>query len=99
MEEQGVATAAEIGIDSLCDRLVQEVEVGGGIVIGRSEAIERAPFCPLRLRPSAVNLRLLPAISPHWSISMARLNIARSRIRSSTCSLVRIEGGDVIAAQ
>ncbi|WP_119268717.1 class I SAM-dependent methyltransferase [Taklimakanibacter deserti] len=37
MEKQGVATAAEIGIDTLADRLVQEVAIGGGIVVGRSE--------------------------------------------------------------
>jgi SAM-dependent methyltransferase len=37
MEEQGIATAAEIGIDTLSDRLVQEVAAGGGIVVGRSE--------------------------------------------------------------
>jgi 2-polyprenyl-3-methyl-5-hydroxy-6-metoxy-1,4-benzoquinol methylase len=37
MEQQGVATAAEIGSDTLADRMVQEVAAGGGIVIGRAE--------------------------------------------------------------
>jgi SAM-dependent methyltransferase len=37
MEERGVATAAEIGIDTLSDCLVQEVAVGGGIVVGRAD--------------------------------------------------------------
>jgi SAM-dependent methyltransferase len=37
MERLGVATAAEIGIDTLADRLCREVEVGGGVVVGRSE--------------------------------------------------------------
>jgi SAM-dependent methyltransferase len=37
MEQQGVATAAEIGGDTLVDRVVQEVAAAGGIVIGRAE--------------------------------------------------------------
>jgi SAM-dependent methyltransferase len=37
MGERGVATAAEIGIDTLSDRLVQEVAAGGGIVVGRAD--------------------------------------------------------------
>jgi hypothetical protein len=37
MEERRVATAAEIGIDTLSDRLVQEVAGGGGIVVGRAD--------------------------------------------------------------
>ena len=37
MEEQGVATTSEVGIDTLSDRMVQEVAAGGGIVVGRSE--------------------------------------------------------------
>ncbi len=37
MEQHGVATAAEIGSDTLADRVVQEVAAGGGIVIGRAE--------------------------------------------------------------
>jgi hypothetical protein len=37
MEERGVATSAEIGIDTLPDRLVQEVTIGKGIVVGRCE--------------------------------------------------------------
>jgi SAM-dependent methyltransferase len=37
MGERGVATAAEIGVDTLSDRLVQEVAAGGGIVVGRAD--------------------------------------------------------------
>jgi 2-polyprenyl-3-methyl-5-hydroxy-6-metoxy-1,4-benzoquinol methylase len=37
MERQGVATSAEIGSDTLADRIVQEVAAGGGIVVGRAE--------------------------------------------------------------
>ena len=37
MERLGVATAAEIGIDTLADRLYREIEAGGGVVVGRSE--------------------------------------------------------------
>jgi len=37
MEQQGVATAAEIGSDTLADRLVREVAAAGAIVIGRAE--------------------------------------------------------------
>jgi 2-polyprenyl-3-methyl-5-hydroxy-6-metoxy-1,4-benzoquinol methylase len=37
MEQQGVATAAEIGSDTLADRVEQAVAAGGGIVIGRAE--------------------------------------------------------------
>jgi SAM-dependent methyltransferase len=37
MEQHGVATAAEIGVDTLSDRLIQEVTAGGGIVVGRAD--------------------------------------------------------------
>ena len=37
MEQQGVATASEIGRETLADRLIQEVAAGVGIVIGRTE--------------------------------------------------------------
>ena len=37
MEQQGVATATEIGSDTLANRIVQEVAAGGGIVVGRAE--------------------------------------------------------------
>lgn len=37
MEELGVATAAEICVDTLSDRLAQEVAAGGGIVVGRAD--------------------------------------------------------------
>jgi ubiquinone/menaquinone biosynthesis C-methylase UbiE len=37
MEQHGVATSADLGGDTLADRIVQEVAAGGGIVIGRSE--------------------------------------------------------------
>jgi len=37
MEQQGVATSADIGGDTLADRVVQEVAAAGGIVIGRAE--------------------------------------------------------------
>jgi len=37
MERHGVATSAEIGSDTLADRIVQEVAAGGGIVVGRAE--------------------------------------------------------------
>jgi hypothetical protein len=37
MEQQGVATAAEIGSDTLADRMIQEVAAMSGIVIGRAE--------------------------------------------------------------
>lgn len=37
MERMGVATAAEIDIETLADRLQREVTDGGGIIVGRSE--------------------------------------------------------------
>jgi ubiquinone/menaquinone biosynthesis C-methylase UbiE len=37
MERHGVATSADLGSDTIVDRLVQEVAAGGGIVIGRAE--------------------------------------------------------------
>ena len=37
MERHVVATLAEIGSDTLADRIVQEVAAGGGIVVGRAE--------------------------------------------------------------
>ena len=37
MEQHGVATFADLGTDTIADRLVQEVAAGGGIVIGRAE--------------------------------------------------------------
>jgi hypothetical protein len=37
VEERGVVTAAEIGIGTLSNRLIQEVAVGGGIVVGRAD--------------------------------------------------------------
>jgi 2-polyprenyl-3-methyl-5-hydroxy-6-metoxy-1,4-benzoquinol methylase len=48
MERQGVATSAEIGSDTLADRIVQEVADGGGIVVGRAEigAWVRVPLLP-----------------------------------------------------
>jgi SAM-dependent methyltransferase len=37
MERLGVATAAEVGIETLIDRLREEVAAGGGVIVGRSE--------------------------------------------------------------
>jgi ubiquinone/menaquinone biosynthesis C-methylase UbiE len=37
MEQHGVATSADLGSDTIADRLVHEVAAGGGIVIGRAE--------------------------------------------------------------
>jgi len=37
MEQHGIATSADIGGDTLSDRIVQEVASGGGIVVGRAE--------------------------------------------------------------
>jgi hypothetical protein len=37
IEQHGIATAAEIGGDTLAERLIQEVRAGGGIVVGRAE--------------------------------------------------------------
>ena len=37
MEQQGVATAVEIGSDTLADRVAQDVAAAAGIVIGRAE--------------------------------------------------------------
>ena len=37
MEQHGVATAAEIGAETLADRIAGEVAAGGGIVVGRAE--------------------------------------------------------------
>lgn len=37
MEQRGVAVSADLGPDSLSDRLVQEVAAGGGLVVGRAE--------------------------------------------------------------
>jgi hypothetical protein len=37
MEQQGVTTGAEVGSDTLADRVIQDVAAGGGIVIGRAE--------------------------------------------------------------
>jgi hypothetical protein len=37
MEHLGVATATEVGIDTLANRLCAEVEAVGGVIVGRSE--------------------------------------------------------------
>jgi SAM-dependent methyltransferase len=37
MEQYGIATPADVGVDTIADRLVEEVASGGGIVIGRAE--------------------------------------------------------------
>jgi hypothetical protein len=37
MERLGVATAAEVSIENLAERLCQEVTAGGGVILGRSE--------------------------------------------------------------
>jgi hypothetical protein len=37
MERLGVATAAEVGIETLADRMCGEVAASGGVVVGRSE--------------------------------------------------------------
>ena len=37
MERLGVATGAEVGIETLSDRLYRAVVAGGGAVVGRSE--------------------------------------------------------------
>jgi hypothetical protein len=37
IEKYGIATSIDAGIDTLFDRMVQEVAPGGGIVIGRAE--------------------------------------------------------------
>jgi SAM-dependent methyltransferase len=37
MERLGVATAAEIGVETLAERVRSEVAAGGGVVVGRSE--------------------------------------------------------------
>jgi ubiquinone/menaquinone biosynthesis C-methylase UbiE len=37
MEQHGVATSADLGSDTLADRIAQEVTSGGGIIIGRAE--------------------------------------------------------------
>ena len=37
IEQQGVATSADLGPDTIADRLVQEVASSGGIVVGRAE--------------------------------------------------------------
>ena len=37
MERLGVATAAEVGIETLADRMCREVADGGGVIVGRSE--------------------------------------------------------------
>jgi 2-polyprenyl-3-methyl-5-hydroxy-6-metoxy-1,4-benzoquinol methylase len=37
MERLGVTTPGEVGMDTLAGRLVSEVAVGGGVVVGRSE--------------------------------------------------------------
>ena len=37
MERLGIATAAEVGIETLADRLCTEVAAGGGVVVGRAE--------------------------------------------------------------
>jgi hypothetical protein len=37
MERLGVATKAEVGIETLADRLCAEVAAGGGVIVGRSE--------------------------------------------------------------
>ena len=37
MERHGVATSADVGPDTIADRLIQEVAAGSGIVVGRAE--------------------------------------------------------------
>jgi hypothetical protein len=37
MERLGVATAAEIGVETLAERVRSEVAASGGVVVGRSE--------------------------------------------------------------
>ena len=37
MERLGVATAAEVGVETLADRLRKEVAASGGVIVGRSE--------------------------------------------------------------
>jgi SAM-dependent methyltransferase len=37
MERLGVATAAEVGIETLADRMRREVAASGGVIVGRSE--------------------------------------------------------------
>ena len=37
MEQQGVATQAEIGSDTLIDRVIQDVAAERSVVIGRAE--------------------------------------------------------------
>ena len=37
MERLGVATAAEVDIDTLVDRMTSELVAGGGVTVGRSE--------------------------------------------------------------
>ena len=37
MEQHGIATSADLGGNTLSDRIVQEVASGGGIVVGRAE--------------------------------------------------------------
>jgi hypothetical protein len=37
MEQRGIATSADVGTDTLSERLLKEVAAGSGIVIGRAE--------------------------------------------------------------
>ena len=37
MEKYGIATSAEVGSSTIAKRLIQEVELGGGLVVGRAE--------------------------------------------------------------
>ena len=37
MERLGVATAAQVSIETLAERLCREVTAGGGVILGRSE--------------------------------------------------------------
>jgi SAM-dependent methyltransferase len=37
MEQRGIATSADVGTDTLSERLLQEVAAGSGIVVGRAE--------------------------------------------------------------
>ena len=37
MEKYGIATSADVGSTTIAKRLIQEIELGGGLVIGRAE--------------------------------------------------------------
>lgn len=47
MEQQGAKAEAEVGSDTLADRLIEEVAAGGGIILGRSEIGAWARVPPL----------------------------------------------------